>query len=76
MQCDYPAKVGKGKSLLVFVKDENQTPLATYEISYKKEILQGYANESDRNNCTPSKEIRNEFDAWLKQATFTRLEVA
>lgn len=65
---DYPSKVIRKQSILVFVKKDNQ-PLATAEISYKKKILQFYGDERDRNNCKPSEEVKSAFDQWLSRVS-------
>ena len=64
--CNYTDKIIKQKSLLVFIKQNNQ-PVATAEIDYKKNILQFYGDEIDRENCKPSKKVEKAFNEWLSQ---------
>lgn len=52
----YVKKMIEQKSILIFIK-EGEKRIGTIEIDYKKKILQAYGNESDRKNCTLSKEI-------------------
>ena len=65
--CDYPEKVAKKQSVLVFIKKEDK-PIATAEIDYDKKIIQFYGDEIDRNNCKPSEEVTNVFNQWLSNA--------
>lgn len=64
--CNYTDKIINQKSLLVFIKQNNQ-PVATAEIDYKKNILQFYGDEIDRYNCKPSKKVEKAFNEWLSQ---------
>lgn len=64
--CNYIDKIIKQKSLLVFIKRYN-IPVATAEIDYKKNILQFYGDEIDRDNCKPSKKVEKAFNEWLSQ---------
>lgn len=48
---EYYNKVIEGKSLIFFIL-KNSEPFGTFEINYKKNILQAYGNEEDRRNCS------------------------
>lgn len=65
--CDYPSKVAKKQSVLVFIKKEDK-PIATAEIDYDKKLIQFYGDEIDRKNCKPSEEVTNVFNQWLSNA--------
>lgn len=67
ISCNYPKKMANQKSILVFIKKEDN-PIATAEIDYSKKILQFYADERDRNNCKPTKEVQSIFSQWLESA--------
>ncbi|EOZ2853499.1 PcfJ domain-containing protein [Listeria monocytogenes] len=71
--CDYPSKVAKKQSVLVFIKKENK-PIATAEISYQKKLLQFYGDERDRNNCKPNEEVTDVFNQWLSAANIFKRE--
>ena len=58
------------KTLLLFVKDSQNNPIATCEINQKKEIKQFYADEYDRNNCTPTQEVQDAMAKYLKTTSF------
>lgn len=60
----YYEKVAQGKSLLFMIWKDNE-PSSTAEITYKKEILQFYGNERDRNNCKPTKFEEKAFNNFL-----------
>lgn len=64
--CNYTDRIIKQKSLLVFIKRDN-IPVATAEINYKKDVLQFYGCEIDRENCKPAKEVEDTFYQWLSQ---------
>ena len=64
--CDYPSQVINKYCILIFIRDLNNNPLATAQLKNDGQIGQFYANESDRNNCTPSPQIQNVFNNWLK----------
>lgn len=63
----YYEKHANKKCLLVFIKKGDER-LATAEMFYDKEkpLGQFYADERDRDNCKPNKEITNAFNLWLK----------
>lgn len=65
MTCDYPTKVIKRQSILVFIK-KGKKPVATAEITYNKKIQQFYANEADRRNCKPTDDVVKAFNKWLE----------
>lgn len=64
--CNYTDRIIEQKSLLVFIKRDN-IPVATAEINYKKDVLQFYGCEIDRENCKPAKEVEDAFYQWLSQ---------
>ena len=72
--CDYPKKMANQKSILVFIKKDDN-PIATAEIDYSKKILQFYANEKDRNNCKPTEEVKNIFSQWLDGAVIKKCDL-
>lgn len=61
---NYPKKVVSGKSLLIFVRKDNE-PIATAEIDYEKRIKQYYADESDRRCCTPNQQLQDCLKKYL-----------
>ena len=61
---NYVDKVIKQKSILIFIKKE-AVPIATAEIDYNKKVLQFYANENDRSNCKPSKDVEESLYSYL-----------
>lgn len=63
--CKYYDKVIEGKSLVFFIKKNNE-PYGTFEIDYKKKILQAYGNEQDRKNCTIPNEIMKYVNDYVK----------
>lgn len=72
--CDYPEKMANQKSILVFIKKDDN-PIATAEISFQKKILQFYADEKDHRNCRPNEEIKTIFNKWLETAKIQRIEL-
>ena len=62
IQCEY---FKKKDSVIVFIY-KNGKPEATAQINKKKEILQFYRNERDRDNCQPTQRLKDVFNSWLK----------
>lgn len=56
------------ESLLVFIWQDDNKPLATAEITWDKKIAQFYADESDRYNCKPTPELYTVLNTWLADA--------
>lgn len=66
ISCKYDEKYAKGKTLLIFMKEENE-PVATCEINDKKEIQQFYADERamNREEAKPSEKMQNAMSKFL-----------
>lgn len=75
ISCEYYKKMAEGKLILIFIRDLNNKPLATAEVTYKKEIKQFYANEKDRNNCKPSKKIANILNQYLEKTKIKKIKL-
>ena len=75
MTANYIDKVIKQDSIIIMIWDENENPIATAEIDYKKQIKQFYADEEDHFNCTPSEEVRNVLNKFLTGKTFRRYKL-
>lgn len=69
--CDYIGKMAQGNCILFFIW-KNDTPIATAEVNTKKKILQFYADEKDRENCYPTKEVKQIFNNYLKDIKIPR----
>lgn len=68
----YYKKHANKECLLVFIKVGDKR-LATAELFYNrnKPLGQFYADERDRDNCKPNKEITNAFNLWLNNNYLT-----
>ena len=66
----YDKKMAKGNCLLVFVRKEEK-PIATMEIIFNKKpkIEQFYADEHDRDNCIPTKKVKELGKLWFDKYT-------
>lgn len=66
IQCDYVSQVIDKKCVLVFVQ-KNGEPVATAQLLKGNKIGQFYADELDRNNCLPSKKVREVMNKWVER---------
>lgn len=66
ISADYIGKMSKKQCLIVFVRKNNE-PVATAEIKPGKKLGQFYANEQDRNNCTPTEEVKTIFNKYFEK---------
>ena len=66
----YDKKMAEGTCILVFVRKEEK-PVATMEITFNKyaRINQFYADEHDRDNCKPTKEVKELGQIWFDKYT-------
>ena len=70
----YEKKVADFKILLLFIRDMNDKPIATCELDRKtKEIGQFYCDESDRNNCCPSDDLKQIMNTYIKQIDYSSI---
>lgn len=61
----YYDKVADGLKILVFIQKDNR-PVATAEVFPNKTVGQFYADELDRDNCLPTKEVKSAFNKWMQ----------
>lgn len=61
----YIDKVINKKCLLVFVQKDGKS-IATAELYPDNKLGQFYADELDRKNCRPTKEVKKAFNKWLE----------
>jgi hypothetical protein len=64
--CGYYQGTADGNYTIVFIQKEG-VPIATAQIYQNGTIGQFYADETDRNNCAPSEEVRAALDKWMAQ---------
>lgn len=64
LRCGYDEKMIKQDIILVFIQKDGK-PIATAEVKYDKKVGQFYADEHNRGNCLPSKEVEDAFNKWL-----------
>lgn len=64
--CKYYNKVIEGKSLVFFIS-KNSEPFGTFEIDYKKKILQAYGNEEDRAHCSLPPQVMEYVKNYIKE---------
>jgi len=72
---NYIEKMAGLESILIFIKDlKTNNPLATAEISWKKELLQIYGDESseDRNESLVSKELNSIVLSYINKLRLKR----
>lgn len=76
MKCSYVKEMAKRKLVLVFITTPDGKPLATCEIDNKTKIIrQFYADEIDRDNCLPTKEMREAMNIYLNKLDLNNLYV-
>lgn len=63
---DYYGEMADRELILVFIRNPQGKPVATAEIQKNGEVGQFYANQKDRNQMEPSKEMQMALDSWLK----------
>lgn len=71
MRANYIDRVIKQESIIVMIWNNN-IPIATAEIDYKKQVKQFYGDEKDHTNCKPTEEVQNLFYSWLKNCRFRK----
>ena len=64
--CGYYQGTADGNYTIVFIQKEGKS-VATAQVYNNGNIGQFYADETDRNNCAPSDEVRAAFDKWMAQ---------
>ena len=64
LRCGYDEKMIKQDIILVFIQKDGK-PIATAEVKYDKKVGQFYADEHNRGNCLPSKDVEDAFNKWL-----------
>ena len=70
----YEKKVADFKILLLFIRDLNDKPIATCELDRKtKEIGQFYCDESVRNNCCPSDDLKQIMNTYINQIDYSSI---
>lgn len=75
MKCSYVSDMAKHKTVLIFMAKDDGTPIATCQINHQKEIQQFYANELDRNNCLPTKSMKEAMNVYLNTLDMSKLYV-
>jgi len=71
MRAHYIDRVIKQESIIVMIWN-NDTPIATAEIDYNKQVRQFYGDEKDHTNCKPTEEIQKIFYSWLENCKFRK----
>lgn len=75
ISCDYVRDMGKKKLVLIFIQKDGN-PIATCEIDNQtKEIKQFYADEHDRDNCLPTRKMRNAMNEYIAQLDLSKLYI-
>lgn len=64
-----------GNYTIVFIQKDGE-PVATAQVYPSGEIGQFYADETDRNNCLPSPEIKEAFNKWLASVPKSKFKKA
>ena len=73
LRCSYVEDMAKRKTILIFMTLDDGTPIATCQIDKTKTIKQFYANEKDRDNCLPTKTMKQAMTRYINGLDMSNL---